>query len=143
LSFATLEEGANVNKRLRRTLARGISLLVPLSILLAHRQARGMEEERVLGYAQSLLQRSTGVAEQAYDASERLGAGTPIHTDRPHARSADGVLLYAQARLPLVPGMSFSILERHDHAAMTHETLQLDADGPSEQVALGITRCAA
>ena len=176
-----------MNNRARLIVSIGTSLVVGalpivLSVLLAQRQGRQVQEALLLGYAHNVLYRSERASQQVYAGIERLtqarrgdpcapaqialmteldltstdiqsfgyieadqlvcsstgllGAGIPITTALPHPRSPDGVVLYAQASLPIAPGMTFTIVERNGYAAVVHEAIPLDVATESERVSL-------
>lgn len=75
-------------------------------------------------------------ADQLVCASTSIPDGPmPITTPLPHPRSADGVVLYTQARLPIAPYNTFTIVERNGYAAVVHDAIPLDVTG-SEEVAV-------
>lgn len=176
-----------MNNRARLVIAICASLVVgalpiALSVLLAQRQGRQLEEERLLDYATRVLYRSERASRQAYDGIDRLnqarngdpcspaqralmaeidltstdlqfigyvqagrilcssmgnqGVGQRITSSTASPASKDGVVLYTQVRLPIAPGVTFTVVERNGYAAVIHEAIPLDVTTAADTVSL-------
>lgn len=87
---------------------------------------------------------STDIQSMGYIASGRLmcssagrhGLGLPISAATKTAPGRGDVVLYTQVRLPLAPGMTFIVVERHGYAAIVHEAVTLDIADASSKVSL-------